>query len=250
MPPSHTPETNLLQPVDPAQHSDDWPILELTGCDIFIQGPDSTRPDTSRGLISLLAADVRNPLVVQGKLSALPREHAHLKLVPFSGVEPVQIENVRQFAYGQYEDGRIDLWAAGTAGWYTIRPSRAYRSTYERMLQAVEMLYFCADVYGGKATKSRKGKSRQNVSAEDVMTRYAAANSITHDQAEGRFKAHARFLLTSMMSGKENVEWAKTNLWTWMLREHKVSGIEAVHAYRQLCHRTDNTRTCSRRSRL
>lgn len=65
--------------------------------------------------------------------------------------QPIEVTGVTQFSYGQYEDGTLDIWAAGQAGWYTVKPSRVYKDIYTDMVQAVQLLYFVADAY--KETK-------------------------------------------------------------------------------------------------
>lgn len=221
MPPTHIPEASLLRHVDPSQHSDDWPVLELSGCDIFVQEKGDRNapvtPDLSRGLVSLLEADNRNPLLIRGILKSVSRDLSHIRLRPSLGTELLQVEGVRQYAYGQYEDGRVELWAAGTAAWYSIRPSRAYKAIFERTIEAVEVLYFCVDIIGGKGTKSRKGKAKGNITTENLLTRYATLKGATQHAAEAAFDRHSRFLLGCMLSGKENIDWMKTDLWEWMI---------------------------------
>lgn len=68
----------------------------------------------------------------------------------------IEIQNVRLFAHGGYDDGTIDVWAEGRAGWFLIRPAREYRNIYNDMAQAVGMLHCLEDKYAGCRKKGRK----------------------------------------------------------------------------------------------
>lgn len=59
----------------------------------------------------------------------------------------IRIDNVHTFSYGQYEEGKVALWAAGEAGWFELKPSRAYKPVFTEMVEAVNTLYFTADYY-------------------------------------------------------------------------------------------------------
>ncbi|KAG8631710.1 hypothetical protein KVT40_000850 [Elsinoe batatas] len=211
-----TPEPRLLRPVDPSTPSDDWPILTLSSVEVF---PSDVASFDPASFTSLLTADVHTPLLLRAKLPSVPRDLAHLRIRP-GGAELIELAQVRQFAYGQYDDGRIDIWAAGKAGWFTVRPSRAYKAIYDAMIEAIEALYYAADVYSRvNETKSRKGKRRRaDVSAEEVFAGYAQANQLAGEEI-GRmvFVKHRGFLIKSMVQGKEEVEWEKTGIWEWLV---------------------------------
>lgn len=55
------------------------------------------------------------------------------------------IDDVTHYAYGQTEDRSVEIWVAGKAGWYNISPAKGYLPTFNRMVQAVDMLYFLMD---------------------------------------------------------------------------------------------------------
>lgn len=52
-----------------------------------------------------------------------------------------------RFSYGEMTDGGYVVWAQGQAGWFEIQPSAQYRSIYDKMIQAVELLYFVTDIH-------------------------------------------------------------------------------------------------------
>jgi hypothetical protein len=65
---------------------------------------------------------------------------------PFRPVD-IEICDVTRYSYGQTEDGDIIIWALGQAGWFELRPARAYKEFFQDMVQAVEILYFMSDIY-------------------------------------------------------------------------------------------------------
>ena len=53
-----------------------------------------------------------------------------------------------RYSYAQtVETGEIILWALGESGWLEIRPARSYKAIFQDMIQAIELLYFVADVH-------------------------------------------------------------------------------------------------------
>lgn len=77
---------------------------------------------------------------------------------------------MQHFAYGQYDSGEIAFWAAGKAGWFEIRPSRQYRDIYEDMVEAIEFLYFVADLY------RERGRNRgKNTPIDTILSRVRPA---------------------------------------------------------------------------
>ena len=65
----------------------------------------------------------------------------------------LEIEAVARYAYGQYDDGSIALWALGKAGWFELEPSRKYRPIFDGMIEAVVLLYYIADYYKRKLAR-------------------------------------------------------------------------------------------------
>jgi len=87
----------------------------------------------------------------EGNAEILRKEEANcgVSVVVHRPYKPVDltIRNVMRYSYGQTTDGDMMIWALGSAGWFEIQPSRAYKDIYEDMVRAVEILYFVTDVY-------------------------------------------------------------------------------------------------------
>lgn len=64
---------------------------------------------------------------------------------------------MQRFAYGQYDDGEIAIWAAGRAGWFKIRPARSYKAIYRDMIEGITLLYFLVDLFGETKSKKKLG---------------------------------------------------------------------------------------------
>jgi hypothetical protein len=109
-------------------------------------------------LISLLTTSEHDAVSVVGdvQLHSIPNPQSRLILPGNHGRSPTIELSVRVYAYGQYDDGTVALWAAGRVDWFTIKPSRAYRKIYDRMIEAIELLYWIADAYREERT-NRKG---------------------------------------------------------------------------------------------
>lgn len=71
------------------------------------------------------------------------------------------IEDVTHYAYGQTEDRNVELWVAGKAGWYKIKPAKGYLPAFNRMVQAVDMYYFLMD-------KHQSGKKQINPTFKNI----------------------------------------------------------------------------------
>jgi hypothetical protein len=79
-------------------------------------------------------------------------------LNPDNPPKRIIIDGVTHYAYGQTEDKSIELWVAGKAGWYDIiSPAKGFTPTYNRMVQAIDLLYFLVD-------KHQQGKKQINPS--------------------------------------------------------------------------------------
>ncbi|OJD30598.1 uncharacterized protein BKCO1_5800028 [Diplodia corticola] len=190
-------ETSVLNPHDPAlTDENDWEEFHLMSAEV--------RDQATGAITSLLQADAISPVTVLGRLEAIPRERAHFlaATAPASfprGGLPIELRGVTRFAYGQYDDGEVAIWAAGEAGWFKLAspPARAYRDVLADMVDAINVLYFLADVY-------REG--RGDGSAKAIFKRYAAENPqrfASAKQAAEAMYRHREFLILSMLRGKE-----------------------------------------------
>ncbi|GME43604.1 uncharacterized protein LTHEOB_9768 [Neofusicoccum parvum] len=198
-------ETDVLKPHDPKlTNEDEWEEFQLSAAEVL----DSAGQPTS-----LLHADAASPVTVVGRVDALPREQAHLLAAgaprPFPrGGAAVSLRGVTRFAYGQYEDGEVAIWAAGRAGWYKLAPARAYAPVFAGMVDAITILYHLADVYRGAAA---------DVGARAVFRRYAAEHPNRCASAKAAAEAvyaHREFLLLSMLRGNEleDPAWSDTDI--------------------------------------
>ncbi|OTA32368.1 hypothetical protein BTJ68_07971 [Hortaea werneckii EXF-2000] len=213
--PQPHPESDLLTPLHPVHDADPdhWPEFEVTNARV-------TTPD-SDDLVPLLTATEHNPLVLTGSLQPLSDEYRNRYIGQGTRrSDTIRVPGVRLFAYGQYADGSVVLWAAGQAGWYTIKPARPYRSIYTRMVEGVKMLYFVADMYR-EERKQGKGKNATPLppyTAEELFEQYALEmwdDTSRMEEARGIIEDHRDFLITSMLGGKEGMDWKKNPLYLY-----------------------------------
>ncbi|KAK3679976.1 hypothetical protein LTR78_000353 [Recurvomyces mirabilis] len=217
---SSLPESAVLHPLDPASttNTDEWPEFELNNARVY-------HPSDRTQTASLLVATEHNPLIVVGdvQLHSMPKQSSHLIRQQNHGRSAaIDIGEVRSFAYGQFADGSIALWAAGRAGWFRLKPARSYRETYNDMSEAIKMLYFVADAYREprRHNKARNTTStRPPYSAGEIFDNYAEqelGGINERVQAMGRVEKHADFLLSSMLAKKEGVDWSRNPLYMYL----------------------------------
>ncbi|KAG9892028.1 hypothetical protein KCU98_g2087, partial [Aureobasidium melanogenum] len=200
-------ETSILRPRDPSQvNSDDWPEFELKQA--FVFDPE----DPHRAPVSLLHAGHYRPLSITGKLES-PNSRNIDSWLDKSVRRALHIEltDIKEFSYGEYGDGSLDIWAAGKAGWFTIKPSRAYREMYSDMTQALKLLYFMADSY--KALRKYADLSAPYFFRKCSEAGLEGSKNVT-DVAE-MFTKHRHFLIASMLTNKEGLQWHRVPLYTW-----------------------------------
>lgn len=208
------PEADILAPRDPAldNSSDDWPEFELK--DVRVH-----RPKEPSQLMSLLDAAVHYPVTIIGHLEPLPKDQAHLQLQSTTKRAPViEITGVRTFSYGQFEDGNIGLWAGGKAGWFALKPARAYKSIWSGMVESVNIFYWIVDAYREKRRKGnwKTAPLMPDYTAEELFDKYA--DEVLEDAKGGNEAAQVvheqrNFLLASMLAGKEGIAWTKNPLY-------------------------------------
>ncbi|TKA73397.1 hypothetical protein B0A55_04280 [Friedmanniomyces simplex] len=208
-------ESSVLTPLDPSKdiNSDEWPDFELNNARVHLPKDRSTTT-------SLLVASEHYNLAVVGdvQLHSIPKDVAHtIQQQNHGRTASIEISDVRLFAYGQFEDGTVALWAGGRAGWFRIKPARAYRETYNLMIEAIKMLYFVADAYREERT-ARKGKKTTVLppySARELFEKHAqevVGVSTAVDEAAEKIYQHVDFLFASMLAGKEGIDWMQNPL--------------------------------------
>ncbi|KAH0381721.1 hypothetical protein KCU92_g6836, partial [Aureobasidium melanogenum] len=200
-------ETSILRPRDPSQlNSDDWPEFELKQA--FVFDPE----DPTRAPVSLLHAGHYRPLSITGKLE--PPNSRNIDSWLDKSVHRalhIELTDIKEFSYGEYGDGSLDIWAAGKAGWFTIKPSRAYREMYSDMTQALKLLYFMADSY--KALRKYADLPAPYFFRKCSEAALEGSKNVT-DVAE-MFTKHRHFLIASMLTNKEGLQWHRVPLYTW-----------------------------------
>ncbi|KAJ5492221.1 hypothetical protein N7453_010318 [Penicillium expansum] len=202
-------EETVLAPTDSSvTDENDWWEFGLT--DVKVLKPGKML------YANLLDATEQNPVQVIGCLEPLREDQEHLVLNPDNPPKRIIIDEVTHYAYGQTEDKSIELWVAGKAGWYDIiSPAKGFTPTYNRMVQAIDMLYFLVD-------KHQQGKKQINPSFRSLCEQYTYhtyGSCETREQSAEVFATHATFLLRCMIQGDADVEWKKTNVFVHLRRQ-------------------------------
>ena len=229
-------ESEILKPKDRTLTDDsDWPEFLLTNAEVC-------NAQTGK-LTSLLHADEHTLVNITGRLESLDRNQTHLLLKPsYQRTTPLQVTDVNLYSYGVYDDGKVDIWAAGLAGYFKIRPSRAYRLIYQDMIEAVKTFYFIADIHRGQSGRPKK-IGRTAPSAQDIFTEYSHENVDCADaeDAANIIYQHRHFLFTCMALGKEDIDWERTSFYKHMA-ERFPAGFEAAQPMNRHLKRKRNAR--------
>ena len=150
------PEENLLRSKDPAiQDSDDWPLYTLrkakvrskhTGELVSLLAAHDDHPVTVLGTVESVNSDlIENSIRLPENLSDLSDRFRLVKDEKYQS-KTVQLDNITNYAFAEYDDGTYGFWAAGKAGWFELKePVSAYKSVYEGMNEAASMFYLLAD---------------------------------------------------------------------------------------------------------
>ncbi|KAK5709262.1 hypothetical protein LTR17_019942 [Elasticomyces elasticus] len=214
---AYTPESDVLSPLDPSKTTDsnEWPDFELNNVRVHL-------PNDRAATTSLLVASEHYPVTVVGdvQLHSIPKELSHtIKQRNHGRTASIEISEVRSFAYGQFDDGTIGLWASGRAGWFRLKPARAYREVYNEIIEGIGMLYFVADAYR-EERRSGKGKKATVLapySAGELFERYGTevmrASTAVGTMAAEKVYQHVDFLFASMLAGKEGIDWTSNPLY-------------------------------------
>jgi len=208
------PETEVLAPHN-IDNPDMWPEYDLHNACVYLS-------DDSTTMTSLLQASEFHPLPVVGdlRLHSIPKSRYNdvVRLKDPRRSTSIAVDSVRSFAYGQFDDGTVAIWAAGKAGWYTLKPSRAYRATYQEMIDAINMLYFIADAYREErySGKGKTAKLLEPYSVTELFEKYAKEVLNSDDaleDAEELVYLHKDFLISCMLMGKEGMDWMDNPLY-------------------------------------
>ncbi|KAL9096969.1 MAG: hypothetical protein Q9165_000933 [Trypethelium subeluteriae] len=229
-------ESDILKPKDPTLTNDnDWPEFLLTNARVY--------HGTTGEIVPLLHADEHAPVNITGKLEGVDKSQLHLLLKPsYSRAVPLEITDVDRYSYGIYDDGQIDIWAAGLAGYYKIRPSRAYKPIYQGMIEAVKILYFIADMHRGQSGRAKK-REKMAPSPKKIFTEYCHATVTCADveDAANTIYKHRHWLFTCMALGKEGIDWERTPFYKHMA-ERFPAGFEAAQPQNRRLKRKRNAK--------
>ncbi|KAK7627660.1 hypothetical protein IWX47DRAFT_787764 [Phyllosticta citricarpa] len=185
-------ESEVLKPRDPSiSDENDWHEFVLSNAEV--------RDAETNSLANLLIADDVSPVTIVGRLEPVEKNQAHLLRNSQPRGTVIEVRNVTRFAYGQYDDGEVAIWAAGEAGWFKLLPSRSYRSVFEGMVEAINLLYYLADVYregehdgSAKAIFKRIAKDRP-----DKYRSAKAAQDKIYEHREAALNVEMRDALTA-----------------------------------------------------
>lgn len=198
-------EERVLKPLDPIPDDvNDWPDFALREVKIFHQGKGR--------YADLLEAADDVPLCVLGELMPLEDELEHLALIEDPTYVRMKIENVTNYSFGQNDDGKPVIWAAGKAGWYEIGPSDRYLSHYNDTTEAIDMFYFMVDQYSKLGPK----RKRLGFLIDPFLKEYQKHTDYRvddDDEAMEILHKHHKFLLKQMIEERENIDWSQTHLW-------------------------------------
>lgn len=206
------PEERVLKPLDPVPEDvNEWPDFALREVKIFYQGKGR--------YADLLDAAEDVPLCVLGELMPLEDEHEHLALIDDPTYKRVKIENVTNYSFGQNDDGKPVIWAAGRAGWYEITPSDRYMSYYNDTAEAIDMFYFMVDQYQKLSPK----RQRLGFLVDPFLRSYQKHTDYRiddDDEAVEILHKHHKFLIKQMIEEREEIDWSQTHLWNFFVESY------------------------------
>lgn len=199
------PEERVLKLLDPVPGDvNEWPDFALREVKIFYQGKGR--------YADLLEASDETPLCVLGELMPVEDEQEHLILLEDPVYVRVKLENVTNYSFGQNDDGKPVIWAAGKAGWYEISPAERYLSHYLDTAEAIDMFYFMVDQYQKLGPK----RKRLGFLIDPFLREYQKHTDYRvddDDEAMEILHKHHKFLLKQMVEEREQIDWSQTHLW-------------------------------------
>lgn len=206
------PEERVLKPLDPVPEDvNEWPDFALREVKIFYQGKGR--------YADLLDAAEDVPLCVLGELMPLEDEHEHLAVLDDPTYKRVKIENVTNYSFGQNDDGKPVIWAAGKAGWYEITPSDRYLSHYNDTAEAIDMFYFMVDQYRRLSPK----RQRLGFLIDPFLRSYQKHTDYRIDDDDEAIEVlhkHHKFLIKQMIEEREDIDWSQTHLWNFFVESY------------------------------
>ncbi|KAK6381362.1 hypothetical protein LTS17_004419 [Exophiala oligosperma] len=202
---STLPEDHVLKPLDPVPDDvNEWPDFALRDAKIFYQGKGR--------YADLLHASDETQLCVVGELMPLDDEHDHLVLIENPLHARIKIDNVTNYSFGQDDDGKPVIWAAGKAGWYEISPSDRYLSHYNDTVEAIDLFYFMVDQHQRLPKTRQRFGFRIDPFLKDYQ-KHTGYRIDDDDEAMETIHKHHRFLLKQMIEEREGINWTQTYLW-------------------------------------
>ncbi|KAL8735964.1 MAG: hypothetical protein Q9166_000526 [cf. Caloplaca sp. 2 TL-2023] len=155
-------EADVLGPVNPKLHSDDWPIHHLKNVNIISQQTQQS--------VSLLDSNKDHAVQVTGVLEAVDSPQGRKLLDGRSRNKRIEISDVSFWAFSEEDDRSVCLWASGRAGWFELHdPVPHYQAIFKGMTEAVSMFYHLADKY----KRLRSNSSHSSVSNMNKFVRSA-----------------------------------------------------------------------------
>lgn len=138
----------------------------------------------------------------------------------------LKIDNVTNYSFGQDDNGKPVIWAAGKAGWFEISPSDRYLSHYNDTVEAIDLFYFAVDQH----QKLPQKRQQYGFMIDPFLTQYQKHTGYRiddDDEAMETIHKHHRFLLKQMIEEREGIDWSQTHLWNH-LAETYADEVEAL----------------------
>jgi hypothetical protein len=124
----------------------------------------------------------------------------------------LKVEDVTQYSFGQDENGKPVVWAAGKAGWYEIIPSVRYQAYFSDTIEAIDLFYFICDQH----QKLPLRRQKRGFQIDPFLAEYQRHTNYRiddNDEAMEALHKHHKFLLKQMYEEREGIDWSRTHLW-------------------------------------
>jgi hypothetical protein len=146
-------------------------------------------------------------------------DHGSLALLDDCDGVRLRIDHVTNYSFGQDDDGKPVVWAAGHAGWYEITPSDRYLSHYSDTIEAIDLFYFLVDQH----QKLPKPRQRLGFKIDPFLTAYQKHTDYRiddNDEAMETIHKHHKFLMKQMSEEREEINWSQTYLWKHLVETY------------------------------